>query len=121
MNQINDLTVFVPYFPEWKVECDENGYYLKLVHPTEAQLIFRIKGDRLLIRASYFLNGISLFPYATVQERRKLKDQISCSRWRTAQSIAKDAHRRLLPEYLDTFARCQKRYLQQADEVAQAA
>ena len=115
MNQINDLTILVPYFPKWKVECSENGYYLKLVHPTEAQLIFRIRGDRLWIRASYFLNGISLFPYVTCQERRKLKDQISCSRSRTAQSIAKDVRSRLLPEYLEN-ARCQERYLQQAEE-----
>ena len=121
MNNISDLTILVPYFPEWKVECGENGYYLKLVHPTEAQLIFRIKGNRLLIRASYFLNGISFFPYLSIQERRQLKDQISCSRSRPVELIAKDIHRRLLPEYLETFARCKERYLQQAEEFAQAA
>ena len=126
MSNITDLTTLAPYFPDWKIDESDNGIYLSLVHPSEAQLIFRIKGGkrsharrayRLWVWACYDINNEDLTSYLSVFERNELKEQISCSRTRSVRAIAKDIQRRLVAEYLEKFAVYKQRYLQrQADK-----
>jgi len=86
------------YLTPWYIDHNHDYYNVKAVHPDkpDAALWFNLDRGRLHIQGGY---PQDFHPYSGAPE-------ISVSARRSPQSIAKDIHRRFLPDYLEVYARC---------------
>lgn len=90
----------LPHMPPWYVDHGHDFYNVKVIHPDmpEAALWFGYERKRLTLSGGYPDGHL---PYGETPH-------ISVSAERSPESIAKDIHRRFLPQYLALFAQCLK-------------
>lgn len=106
---MNDL---IDYFSasQWQAESKQKTCHLTLIHPSEAQLHFILRQNRLQACSCYELDGYRLTSVMTSQERKALTTMVTCSLSRSSAAITRDIDRRLVIPYLRNFSEYKERY-----------
>ena len=106
-SKTQNLADFVLFFPDWH-PCESEGLYA-LQHPTGAELIFQLEGDRLTVGQSWRCGKKWLLAY--LPNKDSVKTELSCNWQRPIAEIAQDIERKLIVEFPQKYERLKQHHL----------
>ena len=101
------LTDFTPFFPEWQ-PCESEDLFT-LRHPTGAELIFQLEGDRLSVMQGWAYQKKWLFAY--LPNKDSVKDNFTCNWKRPIAEIAQEIERKLIAGFPQRYERLKHHHL----------
>ena len=106
-SKTQNLADFALFFPDWH-PCESEGLYA-LQHPTGAELIFQLEGNRLTVGQSWRCGKKWLLAY--LPNKDSVKTELSCNWQRPIAEIAQDIERKLIVEFPQRYERLKHHHL----------
>ena len=106
-SKTQNLADFALFFPDWH-PCESEGLYA-LQHPTGAELIFQLEGDRLIVGQSWWCGRKWLLAY--LPNKDSVKVNLSCNWKRPITEIAQEIERKLVSGFPQRYERLKQHHL----------